>query len=278
MVHTVPGTANAIGGIVNAARSNIPMLFSAGRTPLTEGNARGSRDGSIHWAQESFDQAAMLREWVKWDYELRHGADLEAVVDRAFAISESAPAGPVYLTLPREVLAEELQGITYNRDSRQQKSGERPAAPDLIAAAARMLCDASNPLLVTRGGGERPPGGAAPGGNWPNCWECRCSSRGPSTPTSPRAIPSTAAGNQGPPLREADAVVVLEADVPWTPKTTRPGGGLPGHRHRRRPSFLHLPGARFSRGPEPGGQPPAGAPRVGGRGQGSGCGRNLRRG
>jgi len=104
MVHTIPGTANATSGIINAARSNTPMLFSAGRTPLTEGDLAGSRDGGIHWAQESFDQGSMVREWVKWDYELRPDADLEGVVDRALAITQSEPAGPVYLTLPREVL------------------------------------------------------------------------------------------------------------------------------------------------------------------------------
>ncbi len=114
MVHTIPGTANAISGIINAARANIPMLFTAGRTPITEGDATGARNGSIHWAQESFDQAAMVREWVKWDYELRHGADLEGVVDRALAIAESQPSGPVYLTLPREVLAEEQDSIAYD--------------------------------------------------------------------------------------------------------------------------------------------------------------------
>ena len=101
---------------------------SAGRTPITEGDARGSRDGSIHWAQESFDQAAMVREWVKWDYELRHGADLESLVDRAFAIAESPPAGPVYLTLPREVLAEEIDGLSY-RGRFQATEGRRRASP-----------------------------------------------------------------------------------------------------------------------------------------------------
>ncbi|HTE83784.1 MAG TPA: thiamine pyrophosphate-binding protein, partial [Dehalococcoidia bacterium] len=75
MVHTIPGTANAVGGIINASRAQIPMLFTAGRTPLTEGSIRGSRDGGIHWAQESFDQGSMVREWVKWDYELRSGSN-----------------------------------------------------------------------------------------------------------------------------------------------------------------------------------------------------------
>ena len=53
-----------------------------------------------------FDQAGMLREIVKWDYELRNGVQLETVIDRALTIATSPPEGPVYLSLPREVLAE----------------------------------------------------------------------------------------------------------------------------------------------------------------------------
>jgi len=42
MVHVIVGAANAIGGIMNAARSNVPMLFSAGRNPITEQGFAGS--------------------------------------------------------------------------------------------------------------------------------------------------------------------------------------------------------------------------------------------
>ena len=83
MVHVNVGTANAVNGIINAARDRIPILFTAGRTPITERGLHGARDLCIHWAQESFDQAAMIREYVKWDYELRNFTQLEAVVDRA---------------------------------------------------------------------------------------------------------------------------------------------------------------------------------------------------
>jgi len=106
MVHVIVGAGNAAGGVINAARSNIPMLFSAGRNPITEAGGAGSRDRPIHWAQEAFDQAGMLREFVKWDYELKRFDQLETVVDRALTLAQSEPRGPVYLTLPREVLAE----------------------------------------------------------------------------------------------------------------------------------------------------------------------------
>src|SRR6185437_15288107 len=106
MVHVSVGTANALCGVFNAAREFVPILFTAGRSPLTEEGLLGARDTYIHWAQEMFDQAGMLREIVKWEYELRNGAQLETVIDRALSLATSAPEGPVYLSLPREVLAE----------------------------------------------------------------------------------------------------------------------------------------------------------------------------
>ena len=224
MVHTVPGTANAIGGIVNAARANVPMLFSAGRTPITEGDARGSRDGSIHWAQESFDQAAMVREWVKWDYELRHGADLENVVDRAFAIAQSTPPGPVYLTLPREVLAEEIPGIDYRTESRQRQSGDRLPAPEAIAQAARALAGARSPMLVTRGAGKD-PGAVAPLVELAELLAMPVFESGALYANFPKDHPLYAGADVGAVLGESDAVVVLEADVPWTPKRHAPAAG-----------------------------------------------------
>src|SRR6266516_1577057 len=77
MVHVTVGTANAINGLINAARDNVPLLLAAGRTPLTETGSIASRNRPIHWGQEAFDQGGMLREYVKWDYELRAGQPVE---------------------------------------------------------------------------------------------------------------------------------------------------------------------------------------------------------
>src|ERR1044071_2346587 len=57
MVHVNVGTANAICGLINATRENIPILLLAGRTPITEEGRVGGRSVYIHWGQEMFDQA-----------------------------------------------------------------------------------------------------------------------------------------------------------------------------------------------------------------------------
>src|SRR3989442_4438790 len=128
MVPVGVGTANTMNGIINASRQNIPILMTAGRTPITESGALpAARNNYIHWAQEHFDQGGMLREFVKWDYELRHPEQVETILDRALAIAKSEPQGPVYLTLPREILASSLSS-RFSQNSTIASAS--PPAPD----------------------------------------------------------------------------------------------------------------------------------------------------
>src|SRR6202051_1036131 len=149
MVHVSVGTANALCGVFNAAREYVPILFTAGRSPLTEDGMLGARDTYIHWAQEMFDQAGMLREIVKWDYELRNGTKLETVIDRALSLATSAPEGPVYLSLPREVLAEAIHGFSFDSPSRRAAVASPGADEAAVSEAAKILAKAKRPVIIT---------------------------------------------------------------------------------------------------------------------------------
>src|SRR6476659_10363825 len=154
MVHVSVGTANMVCAAMNAARENVAILLTAGSSPLTDTGLLGSRDGYIHWAQDMYDQAGMIREIVKWDYELRNGEQLTTVVDRALAIAATEPRGPVYLSLPREVIAAPFAAPEQASPSRLTPAA--PAAPDAnaIAEAARLLAQAKRPLIVTSNAGR----------------------------------------------------------------------------------------------------------------------------
>jgi acetolactate synthase I/II/III large subunit len=221
MLHVSVGTANGICGAMNAARDNIPMLFTAGRSPLTESGMPGARDVYIHWAQEMFDQAGMVRELVKWDYELRNGRQLETVVDRALAVATSQPAGPVYLSLPREVLAEPLPGFSYEAPSRLVAAA--PPAPDkgAIAEAARMFAAARNPLIVTAAAG-RDPAAVAALANFAGQFAIPVVEHRPRHLSLPCDHPCHLGYDAGPYLDEADLILVLECDVPWMPQLKAP--------------------------------------------------------
>ena len=155
LVHTLPGTCNALGGVLNAQSSNVPLLLVAGRTPITEGELRGGKSQHIHWRQESRDQGAIVREFVKWDYEVRTNQNIATVVQRAFNIAMSEPRGPVYLTLPREWLCESLEStarLPYTAAPATKLQADGAA----LEKAAEMLCAAENPLIITKYLGRNP--------------------------------------------------------------------------------------------------------------------------
>lgn len=222
MVHVSVGTANSLLGLINANRLNVPMLFTAGRTPLTENGLRGSRNVHIHWAQESFDQGAMVREFVKWDYELRAFEQLETVVDRALGIATSHPQGPVYLTLPREVLAAPQKEFAFWAKPRTT----RPARlyPDLgaIERAAELIAGAKYPVLHVGAMGHDPEA-------VPELVALAELGAFPVVEDRFREFvnfPSSHPLHQGYALwdhfKEADVVLTIESCVPWIPSQVQP--------------------------------------------------------
>ncbi len=230
MVHVSVGTANCVCGILNAARDQVPLLLAAGRTPLYEKGRRGARNASIHWAQEMFDQAGMLRELVKWDYELRDAAQADIAVDRALAIARASPPGPVYLTLPREVLAQELSGLEM-----LESTAAPPSAPAPDAAAVEQLADlieaAEFPVVITSAAGGSHETMQAFG---------RLVSRFGIGVVEYRArrlcLPSSHPLHLGTDNRQAleraDLIIVLESDVPWMPAN--------GEEPRREARIVHV--------------------------------------
>src|SRR5256885_11448579 len=77
MVHVIVGTANALGGVINAARGGGPMLFTAGRHPTTPARLPGRRGGPLPRGQGSFGQGPTGCRDVKWGYEPRNYAQLQ---------------------------------------------------------------------------------------------------------------------------------------------------------------------------------------------------------
>jgi acetolactate synthase-1/2/3 large subunit len=224
MVHTTVGTANAICGLINAARAHIPLILSAGRTPITESGHTGSRDLLIHWAQESFDQAGMVREYVKWDYELRSFSQLETVVRRAFALAMSEPKGPVYLTFPREVLAEAHNEFTFSEENPLPPATAPFPDSTRIEEAAELLANAAYPLIITRTFGRSPTAVSAlvalaesfalPVIEYPI----------PAHVNFPGGHPLHLGFDPGALLPKADVILAIDSDAPWAPSLHRLNG------------------------------------------------------
>ncbi|MEX2367054.1 MAG: thiamine pyrophosphate-binding protein, partial [Pseudohongiellaceae bacterium] len=156
MVHVTVGTANALCGLMNASRDQAPILLTAGRTPSTETGHIGSRNASIHWGQDSFDQGGLVREYVKWDYELRPGQPPEDIVGRALDIAMTEPKGPVYLCMPREVLGD-LTDKTPTAPRKRDLGGQVSApSSKAIRETAEAIAAAEFPLVITSSTGRDP--------------------------------------------------------------------------------------------------------------------------
>jgi acetolactate synthase I/II/III large subunit len=226
MVHVSVGTANMICAALNAARENVALLLTAGRSPLTEAGLLGSRDGYIHWAQEMFDQAGMLREIVKWDYELRNAEQLTTVVDRALAIAASEPRGPVYLTLPREVIAAPAAAPPAAAPSPARLAAAAPAAPDAgaIATAAGIIARAQRPLIVTANAGRDPLAFAALAA-FAERFALPVVQHRPRYLSLASSHPMNLGYDPARWVPKADAILVLESDVPWLPGKAAPAEG-----------------------------------------------------
>jgi acetolactate synthase-1/2/3 large subunit len=229
MVHSTVGTANGVGAIINAARSQTPMLFTAARSPVAEDpDTPGARDIHVHWAQESFDQGGMLREYVKWDYELRSAAQLEAVIDRALEIALAEPRGPVYLTLPRDLMAQPLERLAFEAPSRRRATSRRFPDPARIEEAAEILARSRAPLVITSEVG-RDAGAAAALVALAETGAIEVLEASPVYANFPVDHPSHAGfvfGSQVyEAIRRADAILVVDCDAPWFAARVRPRPG-----------------------------------------------------
>lgn len=221
MVHVNVGTANTICGLLNAAQANVPMLLTAGRTPITETGMDGGRNIHIHWTQEMFDQAGMVREAVKWDYELRNGTQLETVVDRALNVAHASPQGPVYLTLPREVLASPMGKFTYSPADRHTHPVAPHPDPEAIERVAAMLAAAERPMIVTTSAGfDR--GAVAALASLAARMAVPVVQYVPRCVSLPASHPMHAGFDPAPLLANADLVIVVDSAVPWIPGKVRP--------------------------------------------------------
>lgn len=211
MVHVNVGTANAINNVINLSRERVPLILAAGGTPVTEKGAFGTRNRHIHWAQEMFDQAGMLREAVKWDYELRVPSQIGDVVSRAFEVSMTSPRGPVYLVLPREPLAAPLSELPEPITPRSLPALPHPD-PKAVETLAEWIAAAERPLLIVSAiekDAVEPLARLAERYALPVVTQrartmCMSSSHPMHFGFDPTGV-----------MDDADLVVVIESDVPW---------------------------------------------------------------
>jgi len=218
--HVDVGTQHHGGALHTAWRSGLPVIMTAGAPPTAApGTVRGGRDSAHFWTQQTYDQNGIVRQFTKWDHRLESQDNPGLIVSRAIQVARSEPCGPVYLSLPREVVYAPLGKTRFATAA--QLGIPRPAAPDPdgVAEIAERLVRARNPMIVA-GSGRNPAEVPAlvelaelVGAPVVQCaWHSYLS--------FPMNHPLYQAKRS---VADADMVLVVEADVPWVPGPNGPG-------------------------------------------------------
>jgi benzoylformate decarboxylase len=135
-LHVAPGLGNAIGMIYNALKNCSPMVVTAGQ----QDTRIRLRDPVL-----GHDLAAMAAPVTKWSVQVERADEIGPILQRAFRIAAQAPAGPVFVALPIDVMEQETAigpgspGVTFG-DSRPDPEG--------IAAMVELLLAAGHPAIV----------------------------------------------------------------------------------------------------------------------------------
>jgi acetolactate synthase I/II/III large subunit len=228
LVHVDAGTANACMAIQNLFRYRLPVMLFAGRAPYTlHGELPGSRDTYVHFVQDPFDIASIVRPYVKWEYSLPSGIVVKEALARASAFAHSDPPGPVYMMLPRETLAEQwddgdMPAYPPARYGSVEAGGIEPARADAIAEA---LMTAENPIALTAYLGRKPQAVAALDRLARTCG-IRVAEFNSIDLNIPQDSPCFAGFDPLPLLEQADLGLLLDSDVPFIPQYARRAGAI----------------------------------------------------
>ena len=220
-VHVDVGTQNLGGAIHNAYRCREPVFILAGLSPYTiEGELKGGRDSQIQFIQNTADQGGIVRGYTKLIGEFRSGKNIQQLTYRALQIANSEPKGPVYMMATREALEEEGVDIGANM------SKWAPISPigldnDSTEILVEALANAKNPLIITSYLGRNIESVAELVRLCERLVIPVIASTGPYM-NFPTDHPLNVGPMLQPLLKDADVVLVIDCDLPWTPSMTKP--------------------------------------------------------
>ncbi len=135
-LHVAPGLGNAIGMIYGALKVRAPMLVTAGQ-----------QDTRYRLRQPllAHDLAAMAAPVTKWSVEPQHPDEVAPMLRRAFQIAAQPPAGPVFVSLPVNIMEGET-GVTDGNPATVHQ--DTPPDPQGVRNALKMLLASRAPAIV----------------------------------------------------------------------------------------------------------------------------------
>jgi benzoylformate decarboxylase len=135
-VHVAPGLGNAMGSIYNAKFTGTPIIITAGQ----QEQGHGLTEPLLY--EPLVPIATPL---VKWATEITRLEDMPRIVRRAAKVAMTPPTGPVFLSLPGDVLNDEVAVEIGHRT--RVDTASRPSDEALDALARRILA-AKRPVII----------------------------------------------------------------------------------------------------------------------------------
>jgi benzoylformate decarboxylase len=135
-VHVAPGLGNAMGALFNAKFYGSPLLLTAGQQEQGHGLTEPMLYAPL---------VPIAQPMVKWAVDVNRAEDLPRVVHRAAKVALTPPTGPVFISLPGDILDAEVP-LALGHPTRVD-TAVRPADVALERLAERLL-EARNPAII----------------------------------------------------------------------------------------------------------------------------------
>lgn len=148
---TGPGALTALGALQESSATGVPLLVITSQVPRS---GLGLRRGMLHQLDDQQSSAVNV---TKSTAVARTAAEIPTLLADAWALAQSAPAGPTWVEIPQDVLLEatDVPPVTSVVGS----VVSRPARSELVDAAAALLNAAERPVILAGGGVRRSVGG-----------------------------------------------------------------------------------------------------------------------
>lgn len=143
-----PGLLNATAALATAYGLNAPLFCLTGQIPSGQ---IGKGLGALH---EIPDQLAILRSLTKWAARANSHAEVQNVLNEAFAQLRTGRPRPVAVEIPMDVLAQREAVTLLEPVTAVSHPQPNPDLPDLIEQAAKALGKAKRPLIFVGGGAQ----------------------------------------------------------------------------------------------------------------------------
>ena len=135
-LHVAPGLGNAIGALYGAFKANSPLVVTAGQ-----------QDTRMRLANPllGHDLVAMAAPVTKWSVQVERGDEIAPILRRAFKVATDSPKGPIFVSLPIDVMEQETSVEAAGPDKLWRSTHPDPKGLEEVAS---LLLKSASPAIV----------------------------------------------------------------------------------------------------------------------------------